>query len=792
VRTSALAAVILLLPCAGARAKVTLGQRIELSAAGASATITRSPLRIAFRDARGRTVLSEVVAPRALAPTPILPSVPPLPTQPIQALPPATSGAVAGATRYAPLSFLVGVEEPAVEPASEWEGDLTSVERSGVEYSARDVLAAARVGAGVRLTVSTDDPSGRRLIVTVSPDGAGAIRVSARPNDPSGVAAMADSFASSRSEAFHGFGGRHDGLDQHGQDFYNWVDQENIGAGSLASPNSPYLFPDGPQAAYYVQSSFVSNRGYGFLLDQTPLSGWRLDSDRPDAWQTEVAAPAIDYVIAPGTMAQAARTLTGITGRQRVPAGWGLGPMLDREVTFPNETAATYEAQVESDLQNIARHHLPLRAYRIEGWQFVPRAFVRGVIARLHARGIEALLYFRAFVGQDSTGTDDPNEFGYAVHRGYVARTATGAPFVFISNFGAPAALIDFTNLAARRWWTGRIDAALDLGADGFMLDFGEQVQPGMRFADGSTGEQMHNRYPIVYQRATRAAVDAYARAHPHRSFFFFTRSGYTGDPGTAAYENANFPGDETTDWSVASGLASQTPDMLNRALGGAYGFGTDIGGYFDIGPYQPTSKQLFLRWAEWAALTPVFRLHGSVHAGVHTPWSYDRQTMAIYEALSKLHLAAVPLIRRLWMQAEVDGLPPTEPLYLAYPGDPRAARQDQEWLLGPDVLVAPVVTEGATSRHVYFPRGCWRRAGTGATVHGPRQRLVTATLAQLPYYFRCGTRPFALPGSPGPGSDHARPPPALTGRAHGADSLRWQLARPATPRTPAGPGASY
>lgn len=106
---------------------------------------------------------------------------------------------------------------------------------------------------------------------------------------------------------------------------------------------------------------------------------------------------------------------------------------------------------------------------------------------------------------------------------------------------------------------------------------------------------------------------------------------------------------------------------MLNRAIGGAFGFGTDIGGYFDIGPYPPTSKELFLRWAEWAALTPVFRLHGSVSAGVHAPWTYDQQTVDVYNALSGLHLSAEPLIRRLWREADRDGVPPTEPLYLAF-----------------------------------------------------------------------------------------------------------------------------
>ncbi len=764
IRSAKLIAAVLVLGggvATNARAGVLIGPRIQLTGAGFRVVISRAPFRMTFEDGAGHAVLSEFAPPAGSVPTPVLPTIPPLPPLPqtplAQLTAPATSGAVGGAARYAPLSFLVGVERPTVEPAGQWEGDLASVERTGVEYAARDVISAARSGSGVRLTLSTDDPTGRRLIVTVTPDGAGAVRVSARPSNAAGVAAMSDSFTSSPAEAFHGFGGRHNSLDQHGQDFYNWIDQENVSEGSLGSPDSPYLFPDGPQAAYYVQSSFVSNRRYGFLLDRSELSSWRLDSDRPDAWETEVAAPAIDYLVTPGGMSSAAATLTRITGRQRVPASWGLGPMFDREVAYPSESAATYEAQVTSDLANIARYHLPVRAYRIEGWQLAPLSFVRSVIARLHARGIKALVYFRAFVGEDRTGTDDPAQFNVAVDNGYVARTAAGAPYVFVSNFNAPGALIDFTNPAARHWWAGRIDAALGMGADGFMLDFGEQVQPGMRFADGETGAAMHNRYPVLYQAATRAAVDAYAHAHRGRSFFFFTRSGYTGDPGTPAYENANFPGDETTDWSVASGLPSQTPDMLNRAVGGAYGFGTDIGGYFDIGPFQATSKELFLRWAEWAALTPVFRLHGSVSTGVHAPWTYDAQTVATYEALSKLHLRAVPLIRRLWARAERGGAPPTEPLYLAYPGDPTAARQDQEWLLGPDVLVAPVVSQGARTRQVYFPPGCWQ--SPRGTVRGPQERTVAAPLAVLPFYFRCGTRPFTPRGRSGTSPRPPRPP---------------------------------
>ncbi len=295
-------------------------------------------------------------------------------------------------------------------------------------------------------------------------------------------------------------------------------------------------------------------------------------------------------------------------------------------------------------------------------------------------------------------------------------------------------------------WWQSRIRGALDLGADGFMQDFGEQVQADMHFADGEVGATMHNRYPVLYHAVTRQAVEDYQRAHPARQLFFFTRAGYSGTPGSAASEGANFPGDETTDFSRSAGLASQTTDMLNRAVGGAYGFSTDIGGYFDLGPYQPTTKELFLRWAEWAALSPLFRLHGSVLAGTHTPWSYDQQTVAVYEQLARLHASARSLILRLWQEAAHTGVPITRPLWLAYPGDTTAAAQDQEWLLGPDVLVAPVVEQGVASRSVYFPAGCWQSPGASGPVNGPISRTVAAGLDTLPYYFRCGTHPFNPP----------------------------------------------
>jgi alpha-glucosidase (family GH31 glycosyl hydrolase) len=744
-RVALAAALVWLLAAPAASAGVWIGQdRVVVTApGGARAVIDRSPFRLQFQDVQGRTVLSEVSGGRDTL------VEPPYAQNQFGQIGPAAP------TLYAPLGFLVGTHRVNQTQAGQWEGTLQSVAQGGIAYSALRVRSATAAGGGARLVLDTSDPSGRRLAVTVAPYRHGTLQVSARPTPADGVATMADSFVSAADEAFRGFGGRHNAIDQRGSEFYNYLQQENVSSGSaggltrVTDPNDTYMFPNGPFAAYYVQSSFISSEGYGFLLDRDQISHWRLASDRPDAWQVENGAPAIDYVVAPAQAPRAIRKLTAITGRQPVPPRWAVGPILDRLVKFPTDPPDHYQDEVASDLRSIARYNLPLAGYRIEGWQFLPHRVLARFIARLRSMHIHPMLYFRAFVGQDEIGTDDPKAYDTALARGYVATHADGSPYLFTSNFNANAAQIDFTKPAAVRWWQGRVRRALDLGADGFMQDFGEQVLGDMHFHDGHTGLTMHNRLPVLYHRATRRLVERYERRHPGRRIYFFTRAGYTGTPGSATYEGANFPGDETTDWTRSSGLASQTPDMLNRAIGGAYGFTTDIGGFFDVGPYEPTTKELFLRWAEWAALSPLFRLHGSVKAGTHTPWSFDAETLRIYKRLTRLHKDARSLILRLWRHADRTGMPITRPLWLAYPHDQRAARQDQEWLLGPNVLVAPVVVEGATSREVYFPRGCWQSPEGGGRVQGPRSSEVEAPLERLPYFFRCGTSPFRVdPGS--------------------------------------------
>ena len=169
-----------------------------------------------------------------------------------------------------------------------------------------------------------------------------------------------------------------------------------------------------------------------------------------------------------------------------------------------------------------------------------------------------------------------------------------------------------------------------------------------------------------------------------------------------------------------------------------------EIGGYLDTFGRPP--KELVIRWSHHASLMPVHRLHGGPVNGTHMPWRYDTETVEQWRRSAIRHIAAQPLIMQLWKEGFATGMPITRPLWLHYPDDDSARAQEQQFMLGPDILVAPVVEPGASSREVYFPQGCWRHPEDGSQFSGPQSVMVDAPVDYLPYYFRCGTRPFEVP----------------------------------------------
>ena len=727
---------------------LTDDEHITVRTAAGAVEVDRAPFALSFENADGDVVLASTPQPA----TPLL-----LRPADVQRAPGGGDTADAPAL-YAPISFLVGTAVQQQFAASFWVGNMLAATSSGVEYQLTDVQSVSETANGVSMVVATSDPTGRVANVLVESDQNGSFSVSVRLNPVNqDVPLISAAFASPADESFRGFGGRRDRIDQRGQDFINWAEEfsQTPEAADFASqdgavPNplflAGYQFPTGPQGAYYVQSQFISPGRYGFLLDRDELSHWRMASDRDDAWAVEVAGGALDFVVVPGESANAINRLTGLTGRHRLPPDWAFGPMLSDAVQSGGEAAAVYAADVQESLDMIEALDLDVSAFIFEGWVGLQDAGTyESTIARLQAMDIQPLTYYRPWVAQGDDHLERHEAYQEAIDGGFVATNAAGEPFLFGSPLveNGQAALIDFTNPEARVWWKDQIKETLDDGVVGFMQDFGEQTFVDMVFADGSTGLEMHNRYAVLFHETTREAFDEWI-ADNGGDPWFFVRMGYSGRPGSPAFESSSWPGDNTADWGRASGIGSVIPDMLNRSIGGAYGFVSEIGGYIDT--FGQIDTELLVRWAQLGSMSPVHRLHGGPVNGTHMPWRISPEAVTEYKRTARRHRAAQPMIKRLWAEALQTGMPITRPLWLAFPDDPVAATQDQQFMLGPDVLAAPVVEPGATTWDVYFPAGCWRHPETGDTFTGPATETVDAPLDFLPYYFRCGTTPFPVP----------------------------------------------
>lgn len=288
---------------------------------------------------------------------------------------------------------------------------------------------------------------------------------------------------------------------------------------------------------------------------------------------------------------------------------------------------------------------------------------------------------------------------------------------------------VDLTDPASYAAEVAAATALLERGVDGFKLDRGEEdYADAAVFADGSPNRLEHNRYAVQYDTAMREAC---TRAHPDGDCFLIARGGTAG----SAHQVAQWAGD-----SVASegspGLGAAVHAQLAQALSGQPIFGSDIGSHGGRQDGSIPTAGTFVRWAQFGALSPSFETPNH-------PYDYDAQTEAAIRSAAVLHDRLAPYSHAYAQQAADTGLPIVRPLVLAYPGDAVATTVHDEYLYGPDLLVAPftngVSAETAAARSVYFPAGGWTNVFTGAHVIGPTTQSVTSPYDEFPLFARDG-----------------------------------------------------
>lgn len=639
--------------------------------------------------------------------------------------------------RYHPLHFEIGeLETFAFNDLIIYEP--MQVYRSSRLYFATDVIEVISSGSGLLFTLKTTrENTTVDVLVVPDPSGVEAMRVTATVNDEN-AQNVSFAFKSYINESFYGFGGRRRTLDQKGNTIYSWT-QDAMAQNSLFTEYSL-------NRAYGPQALFYSSANYGFLVENSELTRFYMGNDRDDAWKVAISSSRTTFVVSAGDYRQNIENITAINGRHRAIPDWAKGFIFAHrsQIRLLSESKpGVYFRDSMEHLKRLTELGIETSGYLIEAWASsanITRQELYQLLAELKRLNIKPLTYMRMMVTDDSLNTEDPEIYYHAYDNGYMPTRDDGSPYSY-SLIMAPTSVIDYSNPQAAAWWEDRLKDMLDLGSEGFMFDFGEQVRPDMHFHNGETGRSMHNRLPVLGSMVTARIVDDYERANPGRNILFFTRANYTGRPGSPAYEHAQFLGDNTQTWDADTGIKSVLPDILNRGLGGAFNATTEIAGYWDT--FGVADKELFIRWTQLATFASLFRLHNSPFTRLATPWSFDAETVRIFKSMLALRKKALPYMNILWETAAANGLPLWRPMWLEFPGDKRFRNEMGQFMLGGRVLVAPVLDRGKRINSVLLPEGCWQYMITKKVYSGGQTVYVEAPLHVLPYFFRCGDSPF-------------------------------------------------
>ena len=346
-------------------------------------------------------------------------------------------------------------------------------------------------------------------------------------------------------------------------------------------------------------------------------------------------------------------------------------------------------------------------------------------IKELNAKGVKVLGYINPFLAVEKPLYKEASEKGYTV------KNKDGEDYyVTITTF--PAAMIDLTNPDAWEWIKGVIKKnMIEFGLSGWMADFGEYLPTDCVLYSGEDPELVHNTWPARWAQVNREAVE---EAGKLGEIMFYTRAGYSA---THKYSTMMWCGDNHTDFSIDFGLPSVIPAMLSLSVCG-YGVShSDVGGYTSFFNLK-RSEELYMRWCEMNTFTPVLRGHEGLNPDLNAQFDASEAVLKHGAKMTQLHKALKPYIKDAVKENSEKGLAAIRPLFFHY-DEKEAFEEAYEFLLGRDILVAPVLKQGATERTVYLPKDNWVHIWSKKEYKGGKV-TVSAPLGEPPVFVRKGS----------------------------------------------------
>jgi alpha-glucosidase len=483
---------------------------------------------------------------------------------------------------------------------------------------------------------------------------------------------------------------------------------------------------------YYPQPNFISTNNYFCHINTSHYSRFNFEGDyfhELYIWNV----PEEIYIGKYDTILHVVKELNKFLGLQPKLPEWAfdgiwLGIQGGPEI-------------VDEKIYNALAHRLKVTAVWCQDWQgirytsFGKQLFwdwkydekiypnLPNYIEKLNDKGIKFLGYINTMLAIEGVLYKEASNNGYCIKN-----REDEDYLVMMTDF--PAAQIDFSNHEAVEWIKSVIQKnMIGIGLGGWMVDYGEYVPTDAAFFSGISGEEFHNLSPTLW---TKVNYDAIKEEDMLDDLIIFARSGFNG---TSKYAIMQFSGDQRVDWDERLGLPTVIPGAINLGLCGIGYYHFDIGCYTTYGNFK-REKELFLRSAEMATFSMLMRTHEGNKPDVNWQFDSDEETLNHLSMMVKIHIHLKPYLKHLSEIYQQEGIPPIRGCFLHYENDPELHKIKYQYLLGPDLLIAPVIKPNRDNWKIFLPKDDWIHIWSGEYYPGG-WITVDAPIGQPPVFFR-------------------------------------------------------
>lgn len=444
----------------------------------------------------------------------------------------------------------------------------------------------------------------------------------------------------------------------------------------------------GTEQAYKNIPFYLSNRKYGLFVDNPGKVSFEVGSEKVSRVQFSVPGEEMSYSVVGGENLKAIlNTYTDLTGKAPLVPDWSYGLWLSTSFTTDYD-----EKTVLEFVDGMAERNIPLSVFHFDcrwmkelewcnfDWDKSKFPDPEGLLKKLHDRGLKICVWINSYIGQKSP------LFEEGAKNGYFIKNEDGSVWQW-DRWQAGMAIVDFTNPEATKWYQGYLKKLVAMGVDCFKTDFGERIPTeGVKYYDGSDPELMHNYYTYLYNKAV---YDVLVETKGADEAVLFARSATVG--------GQQFP----VHWG--GDCSSNYPSMA-ESLRAGLSFGMSGFGYWshDIAGFEDqASPDLYKRWTQFGLLSSHSRYHGSTAYKV--PWLYGDEAVDVAREFTELKLQLKPYLLKMAQETHETGVPMMRAMVLEFPDDPTCEDIDTQYMLGDDLLVAPVFREDGVARF-YVP----------------------------------------------------------------------------------------